>query len=290
MDSRVTNRQKIYEDINDLFQSIVRKKNSGDLEKFFDFLKSSPHQAPFNNALVFAQRPECVYYMTADQWEAIHGQKIKAGCRPMVILYPFGPVSFVYDYESTEGPYTFDRNTCLEWWFEKQNSHLSLNTFSKTTRHIEQKYQIPLVDKEPDEFLRRHTLSTGGYAWYTDGHLEITLHPRYFPVSNSNATEAYGVLVHEIAHILLGHLGLQSYYETRRGEKVKMKLCEDRSYIGDSIIELEAELTAWLVFNRFGIKKNSDDYMATWLTKTDYWQQIDFSKVLRVANIIFEMR
>lgn len=290
MDSKPSNQQKIYEDINDLFRSIIQKRNSGDLKKFFDFLKDNPHQAPFNNALVFAQRPECVYYMTAQQWKSIHDQEIKVGVRPMIILYPFGPVSFVYDYESTEGPYSFDKNTCLDWFKEKQYNCFTPNIFEKTVRYMEKTYQVPLVCKEPGEYLKRHSLSTGGYATFSTSKLEITLNPRYFPIISSNVTEAYGVLIHEIAHILLGHLGPQRYYVMRQGEKLKMRLGEDRGTISDSVCELEAELAAWMVFNRFGVTKNSIDYLASFLNNFNDWEDINMSYILRIANTIFEMR
>lgn len=284
--------QQIYEDINQLLHAIIRKKGSGDIRAFFRFARQNPHHAPFNNALVFAQRPECAYYMTADQWEKRLGRTIRPGAIPMVILFPFGPVKFVYDFKDTEGDAGVDENTCMSWWEEERSNVLSVEIFDRTIRHIDTKYQIPLVHKGAREYLENHSLSTGGYAskFYSDGRFEISLHPKYREVTNSNIDEAYGTLVHEIGHILLGHLGPKKYC-VGRGDKMESKdLCPDRSHVARSVGELEAELTAWLVFSRFGIEKKSIDYMATWLSDDKEWQQVDISRALRIANTVFEMR
>lgn len=284
--------QQIYEDINQLFHAIIRKKGSGDIKAFFRFLKKNPHHAPFNNALVFAQRPECVYYMTADQWKERLGRTIRPDAVPMVILFPFGPVRFVYDFKDTEGETGADENSSILWWEEDRSNMLSVEIFDRTIHHIKTKYQLPLVHKGAREYLEDNSLSTGGYAakYFSDDRFEISLHPKYREVTNSNIDEAYGVLVHEIGHILLGHLGTKKYF-VGRGDKMEPKdLCPDRSHIRRSVAELEAELTAWLVFSRFGIEKKSVDYMATWLSDDKEWQQVDISRALRIANTIFEMR
>jgi antirestriction protein ArdC len=132
----------------------------------------------------------------------------------------------------------------------------------------------------------------GGYArsFRSGGRPEITLHPRYITNPNANIEEAYGVLVHEIAHIFLGHLGTHRYFIGRNEKRVSRRLCEDRSHLDHNVIELEAELTAWLVFSRFGIEKKSVDYLAGWLVNDEDWQLINFSLVTRVANTIFEIK
>lgn len=284
--------QKVYQNINELFQSILRKKASGDIRNFFNFQKKNPQHAPFNNALVFVQNPECVYYMTANQWDKKFARSIREGMRPMVILFPFGPVDFAYDFKQTEGNDNLNENSCIEWWREERSNILSAEIINRTIRHLDKKYQILFISKDAKEYFGDHALSTGGYArsHKSGGRPEITLHPRYTADFNMHEEEAYGVLVHEIAHIFLGHLGSQIYFEEKNEKKIEKQLCEDRSRFDRKICELESELTAWLVFNRFGIEKQSVDYLAGWLVRDEDWQKIDISMVMRVANTIFEMR
>lgn len=292
MKEQTIKEQKIYQNINELFQSILRKKASGDIKRFFQFQKKNPQHAPFNNALVFAQNPDCVYYMTAHQWEKRFGRSIRDGARPMVVLFPFGPVDFVYDFKQTKGDDGLDENSCVTWWKETKSNNLSVEIFEKTLRRVDIKYQIPYLYKAPSEYFNEQSLSTAGYASKhgTNGRFEIVLHPRYRPVTNFNVEEAYGVLVHEIAHIFLGHLGEKGYNIGNGDKKIEKRLCENRSDISRQVKELEAEFVAWWVFNRFGIEKQSIDYLAGWLVNNEDWQKIDFSLVLRVANTIFELR
>lgn len=68
--------------------------------------------------------------------------------------------------------------------------------------------------------------------------------------------EAYGVLVHEIAHCLLGHLGkivIKKYIkkENAKEEIIDIVIASDRKDIKENLKELEAELTAWIVFFSF---------------------------------------
>jgi hypothetical protein len=50
---------KIYQSVNDFFTRSMELKENGTIKKFFQFLKKTPNHAPFNNALVFIQNPDC---------------------------------------------------------------------------------------------------------------------------------------------------------------------------------------------------------------------------------------
>ena len=112
----------------------------------------------------------------------------------------------------------------------------------------------------------------------------IELHPRY----TDTTVEAYGVLCHEIAHILLGHLG-QVTLPKKKPEELTREIAKDRRNTPKHIKELEAELTAWIVFNSFGIEKNSAAYIAGWLSGENEFNKISMSDVLKVAGKIQEM-
>jgi hypothetical protein len=100
---------------------------------------------------------------------------------------------------------------------------------------------------------------------YVSSNKEIVLHPRY--LEERYQTELYAVLVHEMAHYYLEHLN-------------------DRKDISRNIKELEAELTAWIVFTLFGIEKRLEEYLASWITKKDDLEYPDMSRILTVSWII----
>lgn len=283
---------KIYEDINELFRLIVEKKDSQELKHFLQFQKKNKHQSPFNNALIYAQNPRCVYYMTSDQWLKRHGCRVREDARPMIILFPFGPIKFVYDVSQVEGNKDIVENDFLNWWQEDKNNIITADIIEKTIRVCEKKYQIHLEHKDPKDYLEHHSLSTGGYVSSKkdlSDRPHIVLHPRYDDISMDFIIEKYGVLVHEIGHVLLGHLGQQRYFINSKTGQSK-ELCPERRHLERNVEELEAELVAWLVFNRFGIHKKSEEYMATWFLNKENMEKMDFALCLRTANKIFEMK
>lgn len=288
-------KQLIFTRINDLFRKIVETKNKESFLKFLSFIKRFSNRSPFNNALIFAQNPNCFYWATETDWEKL-GRSIKENARPMVVLYPFGPVEFVYNYEDTEGkPITEKR--FLYWWREDEKMARKLeirSVFNKTVKFLEE-YHIDVSMPEKNN-LKQYSfndtaLGVASIDKENKNKRQIYLHVKY--ANNQEIVEAYGVLVHEIAHHFLGHL--ESFIikkEIKKDDKIIVndkKLCDDRSHIEKNIKELEAELTAWIVFALFGVEKNSTIYLALYLFKQKDFSKIDFSLVFKTAWMIREI-
>jgi hypothetical protein len=275
--------QKIYESINEFFLHILELKDSGKIEQFFRFMKKVPSHAPFNNTLVFIQNPECQYYATASQWKNKFHRTIKKDARPMVVLFPFGPVEFVYDIDNTQGEPVADEDI-LFWWRENGGT-LDEKIIENTERNLDA-LGVDYKRIEARKYFEDDKFRTGGYAQRTflDNELSIVLHPRY----SERTVESYGVLCHEIAHILLGHLG-QVTLPKKNESKTEKVISKDRQNIPKHIKEIEAELSAWIVFDSLGIEKKSESYMATWLNNQTDFTQMSMSDVMRVAGKIQDM-
>lgn len=71
--------------------------------ELLEFINRLPHIAPFNGLLLNIQKPGLRFAAFERDWLSIFGRTIWEGARPLVILWPFGPVAFVYDIEDTEG-------------------------------------------------------------------------------------------------------------------------------------------------------------------------------------------
>lgn len=181
--------QKIYQSINELFVNIFELKESGKMNRYFQFLKKVPDHAPFNNTLVFIQNPDYGYYASANQWEKRFNRTIKKDSRPMVILFPFGPVEFVYDINDTEGGIITDEKI-LFWW--RENGGTLDDKIIENTRHNLEILNVDYKNIDARTYFERVKHRTGGYAKrsISDGELSIVLHPRYSEVT----VEAYGVL------------------------------------------------------------------------------------------------
>lgn len=283
-----------YERINDFFRNVLLLKGSKNFENFLKFQKRCRYHAPFNNALVYAQNPQCHYYATSGQWLKRFNREVKDGARALVILFPFGPIEFVYDLSDTsplngiDNPQEVDRKL-YNWWEEKGFNHFDHRILEKTIENCEQSYKIETAIRDKIDY--QGNRGAFGVA-YRDSRkkIHIELHPKYH--DKEVALEAYGVLCHEIAHHLLGHLG--AIHEHSNAQIVKEstlygRLREDRSNLPKKTEELEAELTAWLVFDMFGIEKNSEPYIAMYLESEDDLRAFDFSLVLKTAGKIRDM-
>jgi hypothetical protein len=192
-------------------------------------------------------------------------------------LLPFAPVGFVYDIEDTEGKEITD-DEMLFWWREN-GGILNNHVIEKTVKNLKN-IDINIKDRSQKTYFEDKGFRTAGYVRKVGEEINITLHPKY----DKDTIEKYGVLCHEIAHMLLGHLG---YVAVRKNNKDK-KIAKDRSYIPINSQEVEAELTAWVVFNRLGFQKKSESYIASWLSE-DGIDDISISEVVTVANKIFTM-
>ncbi len=289
-------KENIYQSIDDFFKRAIELKDSKLLEKYFQFINKVPYHAPFNNTIVFIQNPECGYYATATQWKNNFNRSIKENARPMVILVPFAPVGFVYDIEDTEGEKITD-DEILFWW-RNNGGTLNDDTIKKTIKNLE-KIDVNIKNKNKWNYFENNDFRTAGYIQKENEKINITLHPKY----DKKTLEMYGVLCHEIAHLLLGHLGevpieikskakqvqQVSLFDAKHiGKKTRM-IAKNRNDIAKNIKELEAELTAWIVFDRIGVKKRSESYIAAWLLNEEAINNISISEIVTVANKIFDM-
>ena len=143
--------------------------------------------------LVRVQNPSCGFYATAKDWEDRFRRTIKQDAKPMLILAPMHPVMLVYDLDQTEGedvPGELKNVAHFEGEWDPQ--WLSRLVKNANGHRIQVEFK---------------TLSSthGGFAALARGtgdwKMRVVVHDQLDDPSRC------GVLCHEIAHILLGHLG-----------------------------------------------------------------------------------
>jgi hypothetical protein len=76
---------------------------SADYMALLDFVVRLRNFAPFNAMLLQMQKPGLRYAASEADWRTKFERKPKEGARPLLILWPFGPVALVYDVMDTEG-------------------------------------------------------------------------------------------------------------------------------------------------------------------------------------------
>src|SRR5271165_3771723 len=76
---------------------------SKDYKDLLDFVIRMRNFAPFNAMLLHVQKPGLRFAASAVDWRDRFDRRPKEGARPLLILWPFGPVALVYDVQDTEG-------------------------------------------------------------------------------------------------------------------------------------------------------------------------------------------
>jgi hypothetical protein len=239
-------------------------KQSNNYKELLDFVARLPHIAPFNAMLLQIQKPGLRFAMTAKEWRKRFGRYPKEGARPLVIMWPFGPVAFVYDALDTDGlPLPRDA-----FMFEARGN-ISTSEMAR------------LKDR----------LKANKTNWYEvdrgDGHAglvrivkrsENPKIPHEYRINinrNHPPPTQFVTLAHELGHIYLGHLGADP--------KREIKNRSGRTQTQD---ELEAESVAYLVCARAGIETVSEPYLSDYVQNEKPLDEIDIYEVMKATATV----
>ncbi len=85
---------------------VFQQGNEEEYKELIDYITYfwfTKHYSVFNSVLMYAQRPGAVAVETAHVWQRDYGRTLLPNASPIVILRPFGPIEFVYEYADTYG-------------------------------------------------------------------------------------------------------------------------------------------------------------------------------------------
>lgn len=88
----------------------------------------------------------------------------------------------------------------------------------------------------------------------------------------------FGVLLHKLTHIFLGHLGSD-----------QDQWWSSRSNLTKSSVEIESEVVAYIISRRLGLKGNSDAYLSSYLTGGDLPESVSINFIAKTAGKLEEM-
>jgi len=238
--------------LDQLYADIAELRVREHFEEMIRFVNKFPNIAPYNAMLLYQQCPGSEFVFTPAVWSK-YRRYPKPGARPLVILRPFGPVEFVYEYNDTEGEPLPDS---LVRPF-KDEHEIPHENFVNLIEYM----KLEGIDYIP------HKYGTG-----MAGRIQKVVKPNYMQFSkpsskkckiiksrfcincnsNLNETEQFMTLLHELGHHFCGHLKLKEY-----------TWIEDRQKPMSAVVaEFEAETVDYLVCQRMGIKsKQSIRYL-----------------------------
>lgn len=230
--------------------------------------------APFNAFLLHLQKPGLRFAASQFDWHKRFSRTLKEGARPLIILWPFGPIALVYDLDDTEGDILPDvvLNT-----FRASGDAFCENVLSYVNLLRKNMIELVLVQygdtfagkihfaKEDDR------LAIGGASKKS----EVKSCYKIIINSKHEANVQFVTLIHELAHLYLGHLG----GDKDRKIPNRLRLC-------GSMRELEAESVAYIVCARSGVMSRSESYLAGYVERNMTIENIDIYIIFKAAGQI----
>ena len=248
--------------LDQLLESSRLYTKSKDYKELLDHVVKLRPFAPFNAMLLQIQKPGLSYAATATDWWNRFGRKPKEGARPLLILWPFGPVALVFDQLDTEG-----KDIPQDAFAFPVLGDLSNSAIVQLNGRLE---HVCIHVQECDAGDR-----LAGYIRLAQRATSDKEHAHYVLLMNRNHAPAvrFVTLAHELGHLFLGHLGLDA----------KLKI-SDRRGLGHAQQELEAESVAYIVCGRRGVKPKSETYLAGFLAQDTTIGHLDVYQVMRAAG------
>ena len=241
-------------------------KSSKEYKELLDFTVRLRNMAPFNAMLLQVQKPGLNYAASTYDWASRFNRTIKDKARPLLIMWPFGPVALVYDFLDTEGDEKELPKDAFSYYAKGEIDEERLLAFTKIlkSKQIHQKY----YDQGDGDagYIRRRSIEEDKkkYSIY-----ELGMN------RNHNDAIKFVTLAHELGHLYLGHLGKDS----------KLGIPE-RSGIKHRMSEIEAESVAYIICERNGITCRSQKYLNAYVEKDETTENLDLYSITRAAGHI----
>lgn len=258
--------------IDELLHRSWKHKDSKEFFKFFNFIASFNHYSRFNTMLVYLQNEAVTFFGGTAFWKKRFNRTIKEDARPYVILAPMAPVMMVYDVMDTEGVDSPQK------FLEEGLGRKPIEVIGKIhpavlekTMQKAKEYGIKIILKDQSYFKGGHITTIAS------GKLEIALN------SNNSVEERFSVLIHELAHLFLGHTG---HKELINSEK-KIKLLQRK--LTRTAEELEAETVSFLLCKKLGLETRAAEYIAGYIKNEDDLIKFSYETVIKMADKIEEL-
>ncbi|EFO29958.1 hypothetical protein TRICHSKD4_5798 [Roseibium sp. TrichSKD4] len=231
------------------------------IQELFAFTINLREFAPFNAMLLHIQKPGLTHAASAHDWWHRFGRVPKKGARPLLVLRMKGPVDFVFDVQDTEG-----KDLPVEAFSFPTFGNLSDTRFAEFMRAVS-KEKIDLVPLDAGDSqagwirLLARAKNDKGKNFYQLAYNR-----------NHAAPTRFVTVAHELAHLYLGHLGADI------GRRVP-----DRSHTPHALMEVEAEMAAYLVAKRNGLEPRSESYLSNY---KGAFEDLNLYAVTRTANAV----
>ena len=257
--------------IDELLRKSFNHKGSTEFIKFFNFISRFQHYSHYNTMLVYMQNDAVTFFGGTSFWRKKFNRTIKEDGRPYVILAPMGPVMLVYDVLDTVGIES------PEEFLKKGLGNAPFEVKGKLDRFLYEEAIAQASHLGVKINFKEQSYFTGGFITnLVSGKLEIVL--------NKAATmeESFSTLIHELAHLFLGHTGHKEL--NKIGSENKIRLLQRK--LSRTTQELEAESVSFLVCKRLGLETRSAEYISGYIKNDQDILNFSYEVVIKIADKI----
>ena len=258
-------RKQIESTVDELLRKSSAYRSSDQFQEMVDFMARFRKYSPYNNMLVRVQNPSCGFYARAKDWYERFDRTLKEDARPMLILAPKHPVLLVYDLDQTEGPPLPQQLEEFAHFGGEWDPAWLKRTVENAASHDHIHVEFKMLSTLHAGFA---TIARGSGDW------------KMRVVINDSLDEPsrFGVLCHELAHVLSGHLGSdQDFWWPSRIDLARHAM------------EIEAEAAAFIVTSRFGLEGASARYVSSYLKGGPPPEAVSLDTIAKVAGRIARM-
>ena len=235
---------------------------SKDYKDLLDFVARLRNFAPFNAMLLHLQKPGLRFAASANDWRVRFDRFPREGARPLLIMWPFGPVALVYDQMDTDGKPVPEDASAFPAFGEIQDSRLGDFRGFLAKKKIEWNAIDAGDDSAGSIRALRRAVDDKDATSYR---MNIN--------RNHTAPVQFATLAHELGHLFLGHLGADAKLNIPR-----------RRTLDHAQRELEAESVAFLVCRRNGVSPKSQTYLSTFVDGNTTVNDLDLYQIMRAAG------
>lgn len=249
----------------------LKYKDSKEFVKFFNFIARFNHYSRFNTMLMYLQNDAVSFFGSTSYWKKKFNRFIREDARPYVILAPMAPVILAYDVMDTIG-----KDSPIEFL----RKGLGSNPFDVTGELPQGLFDISFINAKAlgiNVLKKKQSYFMGGlittiYA----GKLEIVLN------SDTNKKQQFSTLLHELAHLFLGHTGHKELLISTTQKRIKLP----KRVLAKSVEELEAETVSYLLCKKLGLETKSAEYIAGYIKSEKDLEVFSYETVVRTADKI----
>lgn len=215
----------------------------------------------FNSALIYLQRPGALYVETENGWEKRFSRSIRPDATPIVVVHPFGPVNFLYEYADTYGEQIpgFARAMFRDEYIEPDRCPIA-DEMLPTAKHMLASMGIWYSEAQFGSRLcgEARFLDKQYTYHFREDKKSITVSTKHAIIVNKSLDAKHRVLTifHEIGHILCGHLPMD-----KDNRLLKIPNREDRETMSTEQREFEAEMVCEVFSRVQGLEYDSTDYL-----------------------------